>query len=845
MSNQVRNEQSTGLGYTWRSDSAFRLSVRNSNNSTVILEPNFSNDVKNLVGSKVVVNVQNGKALYRILNPTGLSIKLNRNKKIAKAFEVDKNGIFALNDKDSIDKSIKVNKSQNVEKELGITINENLNSNQRQQLAELLTRNRKVFAKDITELGKTDYHYHRIDTGDVPPVQSMPYRQTPQMRKETEKHIDIMLKNDIIEESNSPWSSPIVLVRKKKNNNDAKQEFRFAVDYRRLNKCTLRAKFSIPRIDDVFDTVANSKAVIYSVLDLMSGFFQTPLDPETKHKSAFVTHQVDASDYAIGYVLGQLNPNTKLEHVVAYGGRSLNKNEQKWHINEKEGLALKEGIKHFNPYLATQKFTVYTDNITVRWIDTIKNIQGRLGRWALELQGYDFEIMHRPGKKNNADALSRREYEKIYPENFPQNEIEQTVAAMSNKKYEIITFDYKGDDEQQPNILTITDTGNEDDETLEDIDPEQFKKLRWTGPFTITNLGPPDCNTFKLRRDSDNKISKKLVNASRLKVFNSKTDRPDYLLDDTDDPFEEDEDENQQVQNEGTENQTQDTISNSQPKNAPRNNQNKNCQSKLSKQNKAVPPDNSIENKQNTNKTAQQATTEIQITPDDVEKIISSAWVNKKLCYKIKIKNMSKTEWVHQDKIPENMRREFHKNRTHTGKKRKRPLQENKHKFFEPSNETQNVTAIDQNSDAMYKQRPKINWDKFPVQAVKLENNRFFVKTILRNNTISHYQPLNRVNGEDQHAFTILLAYFYGDQFYNIMLALTGNSQTKVMGPSCFLTGSHITHFKIENNVPKCFIHYEQKHIYDPEWVPFETCPPGLLKNFQDKYEDEWLRCYN
>ncbi|VDI68988.1 Hypothetical predicted protein [Mytilus galloprovincialis] len=120
------------------------------------------------------------------------------------------------------------------------------------------------------------------------------------------------------------------------------------------------------------------------------------------------------------------------------------------HKNEKEGLALKEGIKHFNPYLATHKFTVYTDNITVRWIDTIKNIQGRLGRWALELQGYDFEIMHRPGKKNNADALSRREYEKIGPEYFPQNEIEQTVAAMSNKKYEIITFDYKGDDEQQP-----------------------------------------------------------------------------------------------------------------------------------------------------------------------------------------------------------------------------------------------------------------------------------------------------------------------------------------------------------------------------------------------------------
>ncbi|CAC5407329.1 unnamed protein product [Mytilus coruscus] len=306
-----------------------------------------------------------------------------------------------------MDKSVQINKSQSVVKELGIQINENLDMYEKQQLTELLTRNRQIFAKDISELGKTEYNYHRIDTGDAPPVQSMPYRQTPQMREETEKHIDMMLQNDIIEPSSSPWASPVVLVRKKKNNKDAKQEFRFAVDYRRLNKCTLRTKFCIPRVDDVFDTVANSKTVIYSVLDLMSGFFQTPLDPETKHKSAFVTHQV------------------------------------------------------------------YTDNITLRWIDTIKNIQGRLGRWALELQGYDFQIMHRPGKNNNADALSRREYEQQGPTFYPHTEAEETVASLIDNNYEIITFDYEGDEEQQLNILAITD--NADDDTLEDIDPEQFK----------------------------------------------------------------------------------------------------------------------------------------------------------------------------------------------------------------------------------------------------------------------------------------------------------------------------------------------------------------------------------
>ncbi|CAG2216737.1 unnamed protein product [Mytilus edulis] len=316
----------------------------------------------------------------------------------------------------------------------------------------------------------------------------MPYRQTPQMRQETEKHIDIMLKNDIIEESNSPWSSPIVLVRKRK------------VIWMQ-NKSIGSRKIKYIWTQDCQTALETLKHSLVSAPILVFPDFEKP----------FVL-SVDASDYAIGYVLGQLNPNTKLEHVVAYGGRSLNKNEQKWHINEK-----------------------------------------------------------------------------------------------------------KGDDEQQPNILTITDTGNEDDETLENIDPEQFKKrktfrhLQRHCPdfveifnYKLDGQVPEerqkarqldakafhyeidnDCNTFKLRRDSDNKISKKLVNASRLKVFNSKTDRPDYLLDDNDDPFEEDEDdedENQQVQNENTENQTQDTMSNSQPKNAPRNNQNKNNQSKNSKQ---------------------------------------------------------------------------------------------------------------------------------------------------------------------------------------------------------------------------------------------------------------------
>lgn len=105
------------------------------------------------------------------------------------------------------------------------------------------------------------------------------------MRRETERQTQQMLDDGIIVESSSPYHSPIVLVRKKNN------EWRFAVDYRELNKVNEPQSFPLPHIVDVFDAIADAKAEIFSVLDLKSGYWQVPLDPETAHKSAFITHQ--------------------------------------------------------------------------------------------------------------------------------------------------------------------------------------------------------------------------------------------------------------------------------------------------------------------------------------------------------------------------------------------------------------------------------------------------------------------------------------------------------------------------------------------------------------------------
>lgn len=71
------------------------------------------------------------------------------------------------------------------------------------------------------------------------------YRTSPNIELEIERQVDVMLSNDIIEQSVSPWHSPVVMVRKKTG------DYRFAIDYRKLSKVTKPMFFSLPRLEDV------------------------------------------------------------------------------------------------------------------------------------------------------------------------------------------------------------------------------------------------------------------------------------------------------------------------------------------------------------------------------------------------------------------------------------------------------------------------------------------------------------------------------------------------------------------------------------------------------------------
>ncbi|GJS32255.1 putative reverse transcriptase domain-containing protein [Tanacetum coccineum] len=141
---------------------------------------------------------------------------------------------------------------------------------------------REVFPEDLPGLPPTRQVEFQIDL--VPgaaPVARAPYRLAPSEMKELSEQLKELSDKGFIRPSSSPWGAPVLFVKKKDGS------FRMCIDYRELNKLTVKNRYPLPRIDDLFDQLQGSS--VYSKIDLRSGYHQLRVREEDIPKTAFRT----------------------------------------------------------------------------------------------------------------------------------------------------------------------------------------------------------------------------------------------------------------------------------------------------------------------------------------------------------------------------------------------------------------------------------------------------------------------------------------------------------------------------------------------------------------------------
>ncbi|KAF0737753.1 hypothetical protein Ae201684_006247 [Aphanomyces euteiches] len=396
-------------------------------------------------------------------------------------------------------------------KELPIDwVDSSLSVEQRELLRKTLLDFADIFVDTSKAPGRTHLVEFSIDTGDSAPIRSAPYRTSKAEDDIMEAEINQYQDLGLIRPSKSPWASPVLMIRKPDGS------IRFCIDYRRLNKVTVKDSYPMPRIDDFLDVLGRAK--LFSTMDIASGYWNVPMAKESIEKTAFTCNAngagpqylssgtssllpnpekiksvlrikplkdvaevraflglasyfrrfvkdfaeiaapltallsvdtftwtpecdraldtlkrrlvsppvlahpdfdlpfsiwVDASHIAVGAVLMQKQQGKN--RVIAYASQSLSKAQAKW-INKDSGISEIEcygvvwATRKFRPYIDRRHFTLYTDHEALTWLFNTGTRSGnhKLARWAMELQGLDYTVVHKPGELNGAaDGLSR------------------------------------------------------------------------------------------------------------------------------------------------------------------------------------------------------------------------------------------------------------------------------------------------------------------------------------------------------------------------------------------------------------------------------------------------------
>lgn len=142
-----------------------------------------------------------------------------------------------------------------------------------------------IFALDGDKLTVNNFYGQKLRLKDNEPVYIKNYRTPFAQRPEIDKQVNELLKNGLIEPSQSNYNSPLILVPKKGQNGEKK--WRLCVDFRGVNRKLIADKFPLTRIDDVLDNLGRTK--YFSIIDLYSGFWQIPVHPDSRDPLSFST----------------------------------------------------------------------------------------------------------------------------------------------------------------------------------------------------------------------------------------------------------------------------------------------------------------------------------------------------------------------------------------------------------------------------------------------------------------------------------------------------------------------------------------------------------------------------
>ncbi|KAH9671844.1 Endonuclease [Citrus sinensis] len=236
------------------------------------------------------------------------------------------------------------------------------------------------------------------------PTSRAPYRMAPIELKELNVQLQELLDKGFICPSVSPWGAPVLFVKKKDGS------MRLCIDYRQLNMVTVKNKYPLPRIDDLFDQLRVTKDDISAdpaKVEVIVNWERPSSVTEVRSflglaGGGFVIYS-DASRKGLGCVLMQHGK------VIAYAFRQLKNHEQNYLTHDLELAVIVFALKIWRHYLYGETLEIFTDHKSLKYLFTQRELDLRQRRWLELVNDFDCSINYHPGKANVvADALSRK-----------------------------------------------------------------------------------------------------------------------------------------------------------------------------------------------------------------------------------------------------------------------------------------------------------------------------------------------------------------------------------------------------------------------------------------------------